>query len=283
MESPVASARNDGGMPDDAASRQPAKGNDAFAAALLDPDIAMPDGVTDPGGKQAPKRYSVYRNNVVVSLMEALCSAYPALVEIMGQETFDRIARNFIVAEPPASPMMQYYGAGFADFLDGFPPLAKSPFLGDVARAERGWLEAYHAADRPALEAGDLAGLDEAAILSLRLDGHPAAHLVASQWPVFDLFGWRDGRPAEGADLQQSQCLAISRPALEVRVHLLEPSLHDFAAALLSGAMLGEAAEQAMQRDDAFDLAEALAFVLNSGLFAKPGGSPDGDQSDNRG
>lgn len=256
------------------------KGNDAFAAALLDPDVAMPDGVTDPQGNPAPKRYSVYRNNVVVSLMEALASAYPALVEIMGQENFDRVVRNYIVAEPPASPMMQNYGAAFAEFLDGFPPLAKSPFLGDVARAERAWLLAYHAVDRSVLEAADMAGLDETAIMAATFERHPAAFLVASKWPVFDLFCWRDGRPQEGADLEQAQCLAISRPSLEVHVHLLSHSMHGFVEALFSGYSLGEAASDAMQRDEAFDLPEALAFVLSSGLFAGRGTEKNGETGD---
>ena len=38
----------------------------AFAAALLDPEAAVPGGLVDPLGRPAPKRFSVYRNNVAV-------------------------------------------------------------------------------------------------------------------------------------------------------------------------------------------------------------------------
>lgn len=246
------------------------KGNGAFAMALLDPDLDIPDGVTDPQGKPAPKRYAVYRNNVVVSLMEALRSAYPAVAEIAGAENFDRIARNYVLADPPSSAMMQTYGKGFAAFLDRFPPLRNSPFLGDVARAERAWLEAYHAVDAPALGPGDVEGLGEAAVMELCLVRHPSAALIASRWPVFDLFGWRDGRPQAGADLQKAQSIAVCRPALEVHVHELTPGLYGFVEALFAGKTLGQAAGETLAVHDDFDLSAGLAFVLTSGLFAQP-------------
>ena len=50
----------------------------AFAAALLDPARAAPAAVAGPKGKAARKRYDVYRNNVTVSLVNALAAAFPA-------------------------------------------------------------------------------------------------------------------------------------------------------------------------------------------------------------
>ena len=44
----------------------------AFAAALLDPDLPPPDRLIAWNGSDPARRFAVYRNNVVVSLVDAL-------------------------------------------------------------------------------------------------------------------------------------------------------------------------------------------------------------------
>ena len=58
----------------------------AFASALLDPAAATPAVVLGPAGKGTIKRYNVYRNNVTVSLINALAAVYPAVKRITGDE-----------------------------------------------------------------------------------------------------------------------------------------------------------------------------------------------------
>jgi hypothetical protein len=60
-----------------------------FAAALLDPERTAPAGVVGPDGDPCPKRFAVYRNNVVVVLIEILRAAYPAVRRLVGDEFFD--------------------------------------------------------------------------------------------------------------------------------------------------------------------------------------------------
>ena len=50
----------------------------AFATALLDPRSGTPTVVTGPNEKAAVRRYNVYRNNVTVSLIDALAAVFPA-------------------------------------------------------------------------------------------------------------------------------------------------------------------------------------------------------------
>lgn len=59
----------------------------SFAPALLDPARSTPDGVTGPNGKAAGRRYDVYRNNVTVSLIDALAAIYPAVQRITGADS----------------------------------------------------------------------------------------------------------------------------------------------------------------------------------------------------
>ena len=68
----------------------------AFTAGLLDPDRAPPDAVSGPNGKVAVKRYAVYRNNVTVSLIDALAANFPATLRITGPDFFRAMARFHI-------------------------------------------------------------------------------------------------------------------------------------------------------------------------------------------
>ncbi len=84
-----------------------------FARALLDPDLATPAVVAGPKSKAADKRYNVYRNNVTVSLINALAVAFPATQRITGVDFFRAMARFYVRAAPPLSPLLFEYGRDF--------------------------------------------------------------------------------------------------------------------------------------------------------------------------
>ena len=236
-----------------------------FGAALLDPDVPVPDGIGGPVGAPAKKRYGVYRNNVVVGLMEVMRSAFPSLLALMGAENFDKVARNFIAVSPPKSPMMQHYGDGFAEFLENFAPVAKSPFLADMARAERAFLSAWHARDADAASIHDIAGVGESDLPDLVFEPHPAARLVESPWPVADLFNRRNGDAEGEIDLGEAQALLFTRPQLSVLVHVLQADQAAFIRELLNGGKLGEAAGQGFGTNPEFDFPLALQIAFSSG------------------
>jgi hypothetical protein len=238
-----------------------------FAHALLDPDIPVPAGLSGPGGGPAERRYGVYRNNVVVGLMDSLAAAFPSTCAVLGEEKFARIARNFVASHPPRSPMMQAYGADFPDFLATFPPLRKAPFLADVARVERAFLDAFHAADAPALTVEELQDIPAEGVAGLSFRLHPAAALIASRFAVFDLFSWRNGRPEGDTDLGNAQCVLVTRPGLEVEVTMLSPSQHALLASMACGTSFGDAAATALADEPNFDLPGTFALALSAGLF----------------
>ena len=75
-----------------------------FSNWLLRPERETPSLIAGPKGKGAVKRYSVYRNNVTVSLIEALAAIFPAVRRITGEEFFGAMARFHIRETPPSSP-----------------------------------------------------------------------------------------------------------------------------------------------------------------------------------
>src|SRR5260221_9988916 len=115
----------------------------AFAAALLDPDRETPALVGVRGGKTAIRRYNVYRNNVTVSLIDALAAIYPAVQRITGVDFFRAMARFHVRATPPASPLLFEYGRDFPAFIEQYEYARSMPWLADTARIDLAWLDAY--------------------------------------------------------------------------------------------------------------------------------------------
>lgn len=238
-----------------------------FASGLLRRGAA-PGGLTGPGGGPAAKRYSVYRNNVAVSLIEALQAAYTAVTRLLGEDYFRALAGEFVRAHPPRSPVLLDYGAGFGDFIDAFPPLADYPWLGDVARLERAWLDAYHAADASPLALQALAAIAPEALSAARFTPHPATRIVRSSHPHVGIFeaNRHDGPvPAPGAPGEDA---LVTRPALDVQVRRLPAGGAAFLCALIAGANLGDAAEAGAAASSEFVLSRNISGMLEAGVFA---------------
>lgn len=212
----------------------------AFVAALLDPALAAPEGLTGPRDGPVGRRFDVYRNTVAGGLTRALEAGFPAVRKLVGAEFFAAMAGVFLRAHPPRDRVLMLYGAEFPAFLAAFPPVAHLGYLADVARLEQALRESYHAADhRPA----PLAGLAAEALLTRRLRLAPSARLVRSRWPVHAIWAanLRDGpAPVAGA-----QDVLVARALFDPEPHPLPPGGADFVAALADGLPLGAAMERA--------------------------------------
>ncbi len=151
-----------------------------FFGGLLNPAHPVPDGLTDGQSRPAGRRYGVYRNNVTVSLRDALAEGFPSIVGLIGRENFDHVARAFLRQTPPSSPLMMHYGAEFPSFLQGVEQLAHLPYLADVARIDVAMRQSYHAADSTGIDPSALQALDEDMLLSTVFDFAPSMILLRS-------------------------------------------------------------------------------------------------------
>lgn len=240
-----------------------------FVAALLEPDAPVPHNVVDPHGRIAPKRFAVYRNNVTVSLIEALKATFPAVVALVGEAFFGDMARRFVRRTPPNSPLLFRYGAAFPEFIAGHDPAADLPFLADVARLDRTWLDAYHAADGSPFAPEVLAGWGEAELMTARFVPLPATRLVASDFPLVTIWqAARDGRKPQFADRPEPEWALVTRPDISVSVAALAPVDGQLFSALIAGQKLGEAAEAVLAKVPGFDFSAALVHVVSGGGFA---------------
>ena len=240
----------------------------AFSSALLNPDRKTPALVSGPAGKAAAKRYAVYRNNVTVSLIDALAAVYPAVQRITGVDFFRAMARFHIRETPPTSPLLFEYGREFPDFIERYEYAQGMPWLPDTARVERAWLDAYHAADAAPLAASDLAAFPPERLADLVFSPHPAARLVRSRFAAVTIVAAnREPGPVEAIDASEAEDALITRPELDVVVRRLAPGEAEFLSTLIAGRPLGEAADAALKARPGFDIGAGLATLIESGAF----------------
>jgi hypothetical protein len=199
----------------------------------------------------------------------AFCSTR-ARSQRIGDEFFRAMARAYVADHPPRSPILLDYGAGFPDFIAAFEAAAPLPYLADVARIERAWMEAYHAAEAEPLSASSLARVPVERVSDLRLELHPTVRIVRSRYPALTI--WRmniaDGEPSPVDFNAGSEDALVLRPAVEVEVHAMPCGGAEFVTALAAGGSLGEAMRSALVAAPGFDLATHLAALIGAGAFA---------------
>jgi hypothetical protein len=239
----------------------------SFADALLNADQPIPHGVIAHNTAVPVRRFAVYRNNVMVGLGKALRSRFPVVEKLVGEEFFAAMARLFVTAQPPRSPLLATYGDGFPAFIAAFDPARELPYLADVARLEAARTRAYHAADATPVGADCFAALDSASIGNIRIDMHPSAEIVRSPHPIVTIWAMNSAeRELAPIENWHGEDALVIRPHLDVQVRTLPPGGAAFLLALAAGRPLGEAAELAGADDPDFDLTYNLAGLIGSGL-----------------
>jgi hypothetical protein len=240
-----------------------------FAEGLLDPMREPPSAVVGPAGAPCPKRFAVYRNNVMAGLVDVLAESFPAVRQLVGEAFFAAMATVYARCDPPSSPVLLAYGSGFPDFIGQFEPARELGYLADVARLERLWLDAYHAAEAEPLTSFDFAEVPPDRLGELRVQLHPSLRLVRSPYPVLDI--WQvniRGETPEPIDLEDgAQDVLVLRAQRDVTARVVPPGVAAFLASLGQGESVAEAFEKTQAAAWDFDLAGALAVLISSGAF----------------
>jgi hypothetical protein len=229
---------------------------------------------TDTGSAPAWTRqpaFTVYRNTVLKGCTDNLLALYPAVCRLTGEDWLRAVALAYARAHPPSDGRLHAYGESFPAFIAQALPAGELPWLHDVARLDRLWMDCHTAADAPGLQPEALTRYSSATLDTARLQPHPAARWHRNgQWPVFDL--WRAAReawPDPNPEQWQGQCVLFTRPVGAVR----HTAIGFGACALLDacgqGLTIPEAMAAALSADPALDLGATLGLLLTQGAFAQ--------------
>lgn len=237
----------------------------SFHAALLNPSAEIPAGLIDAKGNAAGRRFSVYRNNVAVSLTEAMHQAFPVITKLLGAQNMDGLAGIFLRQHPPASPLMMHYGAAFPEFLAQMQQLSHLGYLPDVARLELALRRSYHAADSTPVPA-EAFSIEPEKLLASTVTIAPATEVLRSRWPIYSLwrFNTEEGAPQPQAIAED---VLITRPEFDPAPHLLPQGGATWIDALRKGQSIGAAHEAALAEHPDFDLGATLTLLLQGGAI----------------
>lgn len=246
---------------------------EALGAAILAPDCPASLAGIDGDAARIAAGLRIYRNNVRSAYGRALGDLFPAIRRLVGEEFFKALAAAYFTAHRPRARRVARYGDRFPKFLEKFPPVEHLPYLADVARLELLWLAAYHARDARPLSAGEAMARGGGAPENLRLLPHPSLQLFATQTGALSI--WRHNKRGLVGPLsvkEPCEWALVTRPETEVQVIAASKAVHDCAAALAGGTLLGEALETALAVDAKADPAAILQAIFEAGavLEAKP-------------
>lgn len=251
--------------PDWPAAGDLAASQQAFAAALFDPQAD-----TAPfAGAQAAGRMALYRGQLTGTWHKTLAAAFPVLRQLVGDDFFQGLSRDFGLRHPPIVADLHHFGADLPGFLEQFAPASHYPYLPDMARLEWALHRAHYAADASRLDGAMLAGWTPAQFGAARIALHPAAFLLASPWAVASLWQAHHGA-AFPATMAAPETMLVSRPSWQAQLTPLTPASHAGLAALAGGASMSEALLAALARQEDVDVGAMLAAWLAAGALAAP-------------
>jgi hypothetical protein len=237
---------------------------------LVDSAAVLDAWLHVPAPESAAARLRVYTTGYPVRVHDSLAETYPALAHWVGEPAFDALAHRYAAAMPLTSYNLNDAGAQMAAFLRHDVLTGDRPFLPDLAELEWRVARAFHASERPPLDPRALPWtVDQWANAVLQFQ--PSVAVVASAWPVLDLWTARD-TPRDAIDIElhgHPDHIVIRRTALIVRC---ESVMADEALALqllLDGCCLGETTERL--EADGLDPSAVLAWFsrwTSAGMIA---------------
>ncbi|MCY4100248.1 MAG: DNA-binding domain-containing protein [Rhodobacteraceae bacterium] len=237
--------------------------NGEFIEALLKPDKPVPPRLTIPHDK-IDRRFLVYRNNVVASLIEGLEVSFPVIRKLVGDEFFKAMAGVYVRAYPPSSPLMMFYGKEMPEFLKTFPPVQHLAYLSDVAELENELRESYHSGDSEPIDPKFFEYLAPEEQLKTHLEFSPAVRLFYSKHPVASIWDANTGdRPSPKAG---EEFVLIVRPDFDPYPVKINRGGYHFVKYQMEGDNIGMACEKTLFHSEEFhfDLADLFRLLLTT-------------------
>ena len=194
------------------------------------------------------ERLDIYAQMYYSRLLEILVAEYPVTRQVLGPETFARIAREFLARHPSRSRTLNLLSAKFPAFLARrLPRGRRNAFAADVARIERGMEDVFDAPLAEPLSAARFAAIGAEEWRRVRLRTNPALRLFELRYPVNDYMNAvRAGKKPRIPRARRSFAI-VYRRALQVYRRDQDPAQWRLLGALVAGRTLAHAVRVAIR------------------------------------
>ncbi len=217
--------------------------------------------------------FNIYRNGYYRAAIDSLVSNYPTILALLGDDYFRSLAKHYVTEFPPCVGSLVGYGHEFASFLAEHDVSQQLPYLSDIARLDRAWLNVYFAAENAPITVDEISTLmgrvDDIAMHQLVLC--TAIDIVSLDYAVTPV--WQKlketGRLNTAIEvIKRPEYVLLWRQHSEVLIRPITSVEFNFLSGLNAGLNLEEAAEIAVLDDSDFNLSEFFSNLITAGLLA---------------
>jgi len=154
-----------------------------FQRYLLTQDSKLDTALVASSQTFVKQRLAIYSEGYYFRLIDILAEDYPMLQRYVGEQNFIELARAYIQAYPSQTPIIRYFGAGFANFLTQVKH-AEAVFLSEMARFEWALAAVFDAADEMILKVESLTTIAPEAWPHTLFIPQQHAQLIEFEWNV---------------------------------------------------------------------------------------------------
>jgi hypothetical protein len=209
----------------------------ALQAHIVDSDAEIASAIESSEAISSAIRLRIYSDAYRLRLIDALAANFPVLAQALGEESFARLAQEYLAVFPSRHYSIRWFGHRLAEFLSEYPDYQPITWLRELAAWEWKTAAAFDATDATAVTVDHLAAIASDAWPELRLTFHPSVQRISLSTNIVSLVK----ATASDAPLPSLEKLGtrsewlIWREGLNVQYRSLDAS----EAAAIDAAMLG--------------------------------------------
>ncbi|MFT6332124.1 MAG: hypothetical protein ACJAW3_000451 [Lentimonas sp.] len=215
------------------------------------------------------ERIKIYRNNVLVNLLNVLSAVYPIVKNLVGDGYFSILVGKYCQEFPSKSGNLDEYGQHFSKLIGQIKNQHKIYYLKDIARLEWFFHQSYFTKDVTGFDLESFQKLKEEELFKVKFDLHPSCYLIESQYPIFDIWNVvKESGQKLDLSKREGQFVLVERVGLEVKIENLAECEFLFLNRVQKKQNLYQIYEEVGSKFPDFDIGKVMNRFISSGLVS---------------